>query len=178
MGVFGDHDCESTLFWLILRLEVKSCVWKGCILEHHAGVKRVECRWAEVDYGYLAALGVKRVWWGNCAKTHLGYLEKLRIEPVCTVFGLLNPWELNLNLKQNNREYWPLKLFFILVLINEIYCSHTHKIIRGASESDDKIMSIYCCVWWEIKLLAIFHLWGVSSFITYNWYLIFRLNIS
>ena len=42
-------------------LEVKSFVWKGIILEHHDGVKRVECRRGEVDYGYLAAHGVKRV---------------------------------------------------------------------------------------------------------------------
>ena len=26
MGILGDHDCESTLFWLIFGLEVKSCV--------------------------------------------------------------------------------------------------------------------------------------------------------
>ena len=26
MGVLGDHDCESTLLWLIFGLEVKSCV--------------------------------------------------------------------------------------------------------------------------------------------------------
>ena len=25
MGVLGDHDCESTLFWLIFGLDVKSC---------------------------------------------------------------------------------------------------------------------------------------------------------
>ena len=48
MGVLGDHDCESTLFWFIFGLEAKSCVWKGYILEHHDGLKRVECskeRW-------------------------------------------------------------------------------------------------------------------------------------
>ena len=48
LGVLGDHDCESTLFWLIFGLDVKSCEWNGCILEHHDGVKRVECseeRW-------------------------------------------------------------------------------------------------------------------------------------
>mgnify|MGYP001799510543 FL=1 len=26
MGVLDDHDCESTLFWLIFGLEAKSCV--------------------------------------------------------------------------------------------------------------------------------------------------------
>ena len=26
MGELGDHDCESTLFWLIFWLEVKSCL--------------------------------------------------------------------------------------------------------------------------------------------------------
>ena len=62
MGVLGDHDYESTLFWLLFGIEVK---WKGCILEHHDGEKKVECRWGEVDYGYLAGHGVKRVWWGN-----------------------------------------------------------------------------------------------------------------
>ena len=31
MGVLGDHDCESTLFWLIFGLEVKSYVYKGCV---------------------------------------------------------------------------------------------------------------------------------------------------
>ena len=35
MGVLGDHDCESALFWLIFGLEAKSCMSKGCILEHH-----------------------------------------------------------------------------------------------------------------------------------------------
>ena len=35
MGVLGDHDCESILFWVIFGLEVKSCVWKVCILEHN-----------------------------------------------------------------------------------------------------------------------------------------------
>ena len=44
MGVLGDHDCESTLFWFIFGLEAKSCVCKGYTLEHHDGVKRVECR--------------------------------------------------------------------------------------------------------------------------------------
>ena len=34
-----------------------------------------------MDYGYLAAHGVKRVWWRNYAKTHKGSLEKSE-EPV------------------------------------------------------------------------------------------------
>ena len=29
MGVLGDHDCESTLFWFIFRLEAKSFVKRG-----------------------------------------------------------------------------------------------------------------------------------------------------
>ena len=87
MGVLGDHDCESALFRLIFGLKVRSCVWKGYILEHDDGVKRVECRWGDVDYGYLAAHGVKRVWWINYAKTHKGSLEKLRKEPVWLVFA-------------------------------------------------------------------------------------------
>ena len=44
MGVLDDHDRESTLLWLIFGLEAKSCVLKGCIFEHHDGLKGVECR--------------------------------------------------------------------------------------------------------------------------------------
>ena len=29
MGVLGDHDCESTLFWLIFGLEVSHVCEKG-----------------------------------------------------------------------------------------------------------------------------------------------------
>ena len=29
LGVFDDHYCESTLFWLIIGLKANSWVWKG-----------------------------------------------------------------------------------------------------------------------------------------------------
>ena len=78
MGVLGDHDCESTLFWLIFGLDVKSCEWNGCILKHH---DEREERWI---------MGIKQrmVWKGYdveiVQKRIKGIKER---EPVCTVFG-------------------------------------------------------------------------------------------
>ena len=44
LGVFDDHYCESTLFWLIIGLKAKSWVWKGSFFKHYNFQKRVECR--------------------------------------------------------------------------------------------------------------------------------------
>ena len=78
MGVLGDHDCESTLFWLIFKIEVKSVEWKGCILEHHDVVKRVEFRWGEVDYGYLSGAWCEKGMMRKLCKNALRVLREIK----------------------------------------------------------------------------------------------------